>query len=173
MSKKRIGLLLAGVAVVTSLITVFVMNSSKHSGKASAAVTEGVSAPVSTQTSTGGSLTPFLGTWHMFGGAVTFQSDGTFTVQYKLFRTCGSSPPPCDTSEADTSWGGSAGGHVTGATVDTIQAVITETNDPQKIGKNPVTFTLTSDKVLTVKFAPDFGGNFCNKNSPFGYCGGM
>lgn len=173
---KRIILLLVGVALIASFATSAVLYL-KHQPSVPVSDAPATTPPTTTtlpvaSASPTVTLTPFLGEWDRFGASITVSPDGNFEVRYKTFHACSSSPPPCDQSEADNSWGGSASGHITEGSGDTAKAVVTIANDPQHRGALPGTLTLLPNKVLELKFDV-FGGPFCNQDSPSGYCGGM
>jgi hypothetical protein len=97
------------------------------------------------------SLSAFVGNWSRHDAALVIQRTGDFTVQWRTYRWCGDSPPPCDSTTGDViNDGGHASGRLEPATDRIARGEIAMTNDEGVLPKGPIVLTLADYQILTM-----------------------
>src|SRR5207248_1998701 len=73
------------------------------------------------------------------GRAVHFDEDGSGTAQWRIYRFCSESPPPCDTFIGnEIILGGHASLLLTAGTGATATAVVSQSSDPDSLPDGPI-----------------------------------
>lgn len=98
-------------------------------------------------------LTPFVGIWSRHGAGLTIVPDGSFSFEWRTYRTCGQDPPPCDQIVNDViTDGGHAIGtmHPVGARAAVGQ--VSATSDATVVPAGGFTADVTDYQLLTLRF---------------------
>jgi hypothetical protein len=97
------------------------------------------------------SLSAFVGNWSRHDAVLVIRRTGDFAVQWRTYRWCSDSPPPCDTTTGDViNDGGHASGRVEPATDRIARGEIATTNNDEFLSKGPILLTLADYQILTM-----------------------
>ena len=109
-------------------------------------------------------LTPFVGVWSRHGAGLTISPDGSFSLEWRTYRTCGQDPPPCDqfVNNLIVS-GGRAVGTLRAIGSRTAVGQVTATNDPAFAPDGSFLADITDYQLLTLRF-PSAALTLCGKS---------
>lgn len=136
MTRLRAGLVASGLVLLASVLV-------------ACAAPGSAPAPAATP-----NLTPFVGIWSRHGAGLTIVPDGSFSFEWRTYRTCGQDSPPCDqiVNNLITDGGRAIGTmHAVGARAAVGQ--VSATSDATFVPAGGFTADVTDYQLLTLRFA--------------------
>ena len=116
------------------------------------------------------SLTPFLGAWSRHGAGLTISPDGSFSLEWRTYRTCGQDPPPCDQIVNNLiTDGGRAIGTLHSAGARSADGRVSATTDAAFVPAASFVAEVTDYQLLTLRFPSTtlaLCGNDCARLAP-------
>ncbi len=98
-------------------------------------------------------LTPFVGVWSRHGADLTVTPDGSFSLEWRTYRSCGQEAPPCDQIVNNLiTDGGRAVGMVHAVGARSAVGQVRATNDPAFVPSGSFLADVTSYQLLTLRF---------------------
>jgi len=98
-------------------------------------------------------LTPFVGVWSRHGAGLTISPDGSLSLEWRTYRTCGQDPPPCDQIVNDLiNDGGRAIGTVHAVAARSAGGRVSATTDATFVPATSFVAEVTDYQLLTLRF---------------------
>ena len=147
-------------------------------GPTSTASTSSTSTATTGTTSTTSTTVPqlspqFVGTWVRHGIDLQFAAGGRMTMNWRTYKVCGQTPPPCDQwvgSEINDGGHASITLHATGPA--TAAGTVLTSSDPSMLPVGPVTASLDEkNDLLFVDPFPGADAPFCGPRATDQRCG--
>lgn len=129
------------------------------------------STPAGEPTTIGTSPGILTGSWGGHGRELVVRSDGSVTVIYRTYRTCGDDSPPCDTVKGNTIYDG---GRITMRITRVVTAHHTTTAAATVLTSTEPDFPVGSTQSLLLDgdiIDLGRGFTFCDDKAPAGACG--